>query len=135
MRSERSSQLALSNVIARFQPSNLFDDSLQLLERRIKLLTQNRCFRIQDPIVFPYQLGQQRFVCPERLSQQTLRAITLHCLAEGFLRSRHSEAMIQFLIFNNKRGDEYAFIPLAVPIDVLEFFTITQILPHASTEA
>jgi|ERR1043165_611866 hypothetical protein len=42
--------------------------------------------------------------------------------------------MIQFLIFNNKRGDEYAFIPLAVPIDVLEFFTITQILPHASTE-
>jgi hypothetical protein len=43
--------------------------------------------------------------------------------------------MIQFLIFNNKRGDEYAFIPLAVPIDVLEFFTITQILPHASTEA
>jgi hypothetical protein len=43
--------------------------------------------------------------------------------------------MIQFLIFNNKRGDKYAFIPLAVPIDVLEFFTITQILPHASTEA
>jgi hypothetical protein len=29
--------------------------------------------------------------------------------------------MIQFLVFNNKCGDEYAFIPLAVPVDVLEF--------------
>ena len=42
---------------------------------------------------------------------------------------------MQFLVFNNKRGDEYAFIPLAVPIDVLEFATLPQIIPHASTEA
>ena len=42
--------------------------------------------------------------------------------------------MIQFLVFNNKHGDEYAFIPLAVPIDVLEFATIPQGFPHASTE-
>jgi hypothetical protein len=47
---------------------------------------------------------------------------------------RHSEAMIRFLVFNNKRGDEYAFIPLPVPVDVLEFCSIPQILPHALTE-
>jgi hypothetical protein len=40
--------------------------------------------------------------------------------------------MIQLLIFNYKCGDEYAFIPLAVPVDVLELRSITQILPHAS---
>jgi hypothetical protein len=28
--------------------------------------------------------------------------------------------MIQFLVFNNKGGYEYAFIPLAVPVYVLE---------------
>jgi hypothetical protein len=39
--------------------------------------------------------------------------------------------MIQFLVFNNKRGDEYAFIPLAVPIDVLKFSAVSQILAHA----
>ena len=42
--------------------------------------------------------------------------------------------MIQFLVFNYKCGDEYAFIPLAVPVDVLEFCSIPQILPHALTE-
>src|SRR5215212_9873023 len=42
--------------------------------------------------------------------------------------------MVQFLVFNNECGDEYAFIPLAVPVDVLEFCSIPQILPHASPE-
>src|SRR5829696_3442895 len=42
--------------------------------------------------------------------------------------------MIRFLVFNYKCGDEYAFIPLPVPVDVLEFCSIPQILPHASTE-
>jgi hypothetical protein len=41
--------------------------------------------------------------------------------------------MIQFLIFNNECGDEYAFIPLAVSVDVLEFRGIPQVLPHALT--
>jgi hypothetical protein len=42
--------------------------------------------------------------------------------------------MVEFLIFNNKRGYEYAIKPLAVPVDVLEFCSIPQILPHALTE-
>jgi hypothetical protein len=68
------------------------------------------------------------------LPKQTLRAISLHRFAESFLRSRHSQAMIQLLVFNYKCGDEYAFIPLPVPVDVLEFCSIPQILPHALTE-
>src|SRR5829696_8200086 len=43
--------------------------------------------------------------------------------------------MIQFLVFNHKDGNEYAFISLAVPVDVLELCSIPQILPHASPEA
>ena len=42
--------------------------------------------------------------------------------------------MVRFLVFNYKRGDEYAFIPLAVPVDVLKLSSVPQILPHASTE-
>ena len=42
--------------------------------------------------------------------------------------------MIQFLVFNDKCGDEYAIKPLAVPVDVLEFCSIPQILPHALAE-
>jgi hypothetical protein len=42
--------------------------------------------------------------------------------------------MVQFLVFKNERGDEYAFIPLPVPVDALEFRSIPQILPHALTE-
>src|ERR1041385_5034569 len=41
--------------------------------------------------------------------------------------------MIRFLVFNNKRGDEYAFITLPVPIDVLKFSSVPQILAHEST--
>src|SRR5689334_13944050 len=40
--------------------------------------------------------------------------------------------MVQFLVFNNECRDEYAFIPLAVPVDVLKFRSIAQIPPHAS---
>jgi hypothetical protein len=29
--------------------------------------------------------------------------------------------MVQSRVFNYKGGDEYAFIPLAVPVDVLKF--------------
>jgi hypothetical protein len=43
--------------------------------------------------------------------------------------------MIQFLIFNNEGADKYAFIPLPVPVDVLKFCSIPQVLPHASTES
>src|SRR5436853_3696431 len=39
--------------------------------------------------------------------------------------------MVRFLVFNNKRGNEYAFIPLAVPVDVLKFSSVPQIVPHA----
>ena len=42
--------------------------------------------------------------------------------------------MVRFLVFNYKCGDEYAFIPLPVPLDVLEFCSIPQILPHVLTE-
>jgi hypothetical protein len=42
--------------------------------------------------------------------------------------------MIRFLIFNYEGANKYAFIPLPVPVDVLEFSGIPQILPHALTE-
>jgi hypothetical protein len=42
--------------------------------------------------------------------------------------------MVRFLVFNHEGGYEYAFIPLPVPVDVLEFCSIPQILPHALTE-
>ena len=45
--------------------------------------------------------------------------------------------MVQLLVFNYKRGDEYAFIPLAVPVDVLEFSAIPLFLievPESASE-
>src|SRR5215813_1081424 len=40
--------------------------------------------------------------------------------------------MLQPLIINDKHGDEYAVITLAVPIDVLKLFRVTQ-MPHETT--
>jgi hypothetical protein len=57
----------------------------------------------------------------------------LHRFAKRLSGSGNSEALVQLLVFNYKRGDEYAFIPLAVPVDVLKFCSIPQVLPHTST--
>ena len=39
--------------------------------------------------------------------------------------------MLQTLILNNEYCDEYAVVAFAVPVDVLEFSAISQIITHA----
>jgi hypothetical protein len=39
--------------------------------------------------------------------------------------------MLEALIFNNEYCDEYAVVAFAVPVDVLEFSAISQIITHA----
>jgi hypothetical protein len=39
--------------------------------------------------------------------------------------------MLQTLVFNNEYCDEYAVVAFAVPVDVLEFSAISQIITHA----
>jgi hypothetical protein len=39
--------------------------------------------------------------------------------------------MLQSLIFKNKYCDEYAVVSFAVPVDVLEFSAVSQIITHA----
>lgn len=39
--------------------------------------------------------------------------------------------MLQSLILNNEYCDEYAVVAFAVPVDVLEFSAVSQIVTHA----
>jgi hypothetical protein len=39
--------------------------------------------------------------------------------------------MLQTLILKNKYCDEYAVVAFAVPVDVLEFSAVSQIITHA----
>ena len=39
--------------------------------------------------------------------------------------------MLQSLILNNEYRDEYAVVSFAVPVDVLEFSAVSQIITHA----
>ena len=50
---------------------------------------------------------------------------------QNLLRRCHSQTVLQLLILNNKYCDEYAVVAFAVPIDVLEFSAVSQIITHA----
>ena len=39
--------------------------------------------------------------------------------------------MLQCVILNNEYCDEYAVVAFAVPVDVLEFSAVSQIITHA----
>ena len=43
--------------------------------------------------------------------------------------------MLQSLILNNEYCDEYAVVAFAVPVDVLEFSAVSQIITHAEERA
>jgi hypothetical protein len=41
--------------------------------------------------------------------------------------------MLQLLIFNDEYCDEYAVVAFAVPVDVLEFSAVSQMITHAES--
>lgn len=82
---------------------------------------QQRTPRVQDPIVVTLQVCQRLAAQAKSLTQQSLRAITLDGITDGFARGSDTESMMRQIIAEYKGRQESPVVTLACGIDSLKF--------------
>lgn len=67
---------------------------------------------------------------PEALTQNPLCSVPAHRVPQSLSRRRYSKPMIGKLIWQNKRGNEKALVPLSRPINTLEIAAASKVRLH-----